>query len=164
MKIRQVFAVAALAALSGCYSFTGASIPSHIHTIGIPLTEDQSSFGQSNLRQHLTDLLVAKFTREGSLQVAPRNNADALLETIITTVTSDIVGVRAGESPTSRRVTISVEATYRDLKKQKTFWQRQFQESSDYAIADNITGEKNAIDAAEDKLGEDLLLAVISNW
>jgi len=148
----------------GCYSFTGASIPSHIHTIAIPPVDDLSSFGQSDVRQSLTNFLVEKFTREGSLQVAQRSNADALLEVTITRITDEIVGVQAGGVPSSKRVTVFVEATYRDQKKQKTFWQRQFQQSGDYAIAENITGEKQALQSAVEKLAEELMLAVISNW
>src|SRR5437899_3168324 len=69
--------------LAGCYSFTGASIPAHIHTIGVPLVEDNSGFGQSAVRQELTDELVQKFTNEGSLRVANRSVADAVIESSI---------------------------------------------------------------------------------
>jgi hypothetical protein len=149
---------------AGCYSFTGASIPSHIHSIAIPYVDDQSGFGQSELRQQLTDLLQEKFIREGSLQLAERPSADALLETVVTRVSDEPVGVRAGEALTNKRITIFVEAVYRDQKKQRDFWKRSFQQSADYAISENLDGLRRALREAEEKLAEDLLLGVISNW
>ena len=150
--------------LSGCYSFTGSSIPSHLHTIGIPLAGDNSGFGQSNVRQDLTTQLVTKFTRDGSLQVRDRSISDATLEVTITTISDQPVAVRANDQLTNKRVTISVEATYRDQKKQKTIWERSFQQSSDYPISGGLDALTSALKNAEDKLSDDLLLGVISNW
>ncbi len=152
--------------LVGCYSFTGSSIPPHIHTIGIPLVEDNSGFGQSVVRQDLTNLLILKFTSEGSLRVAGRANADALLETSILAggITDEPVSVKAGEVVTTKRITLRIHAIYRDQKKQKDFWERDFTQTADYQVAQNLAGLKDALAKAEDKIGEDLLIAVISNW
>ncbi len=162
--MRNAVVLLLLVALSGCYSFTGASIPSHIHTIAIPLAEDISAFGQSDLRQNLTQTLITKFIREGSLQVASRSNGDALLTITINRITDEATGVRQGETLTNKQVTIYVTAVYFDQKKQKLFWQRDFQQSAVYAISLNLEGLKLALTQAEDKLTDDLLLATISNW
>jgi hypothetical protein len=152
--------------LSSCYSFTGSSIPPHIHSIGIPLVDDNSGFGQPDVRQKLTDLLIQKFTSDGSLRVADRSVADAVLELSIPPngIYETDVSVRAGEIVTTKRVNIRVQATYRDQKKQKIFWTRDFSQSADYPLQQSLAGLRDALSRAEDKLGEDLLLAVISNW
>ena len=152
--------------LSGCYSFTGASIPSYLHTIGIPLVDDNSGFGQSDVRQNLTDDLVQKFTNEGSLRVANRSNSDAVLEVSIPSggIMDEAVSVQAGNQVTTKRVTLRVHAIYRDQKKQKLFWENDFSQSSDYPISQNLTGLRTALHDAEDKLSETLLIASISNW
>ena len=150
--------------LSGCYSFTGASLPTGIKTIAIPLAADNSNFAQANLRQQLTDQLVQKFTRDGSLQVRDRSVADALLDVTLTSISDLPIGVNAGEQLTNKRVTISVEATFRDQKKQKTFWDKTFQQTADYPISQSLDGQAVAIKNAMDKLSNDLLLGVISNW
>jgi hypothetical protein len=150
--------------LSGCYSFTGASLPAGIKSIAIPVATDNSSFSQADLRQQLTDQLVQKFTRDGSLQVRDRTVADALLDVTITSITDLPIGVATGDQLTNKRVTISVEATYRDQKKQKTFWDKTFQQTADYPISQNLDGQRAALKNAEDKLSNDLLLGVISNW
>ena len=155
--------------LTGCYSFTGSSIPSHLHTIGIPLVQDNSGYGQADIRQDLTNQLVQKFTRDGSLQVRDKAVADAVLEVTITSISDLPVAVSqgtpaTGEQLTNKRLTISVSATYRDMKKQKLVWERSFQQSSDYPIASGLPALQTAVKEAEDKLSDDLLLGVISNW
>ena len=165
-KVNRLLLTFGLLMMVGCYSFTGSSIPSHIHTIGIPTVEDNSGFGQSDIRQNLTDLLVQKFTNEGSLRVASRANADAVLEVSIpaNSITDMAVAVKTGEIVSAKKVTITVHAIYRDQKKQKVFWERDFNKSGQYEIAQGQTGLKKALHDAEDQLAEDLLIAAISNW
>jgi hypothetical protein len=116
------------------------------------------------MRQQLTDQIVQKFTRDGSLSVRDRSVADALLDVTITSISDQPIGVRIGEELTNKRVTITVEATYRDQKKQKTFWDKNFQQTADYPISQGLDGLTTALKNAEDKLSNDLLLGVISNW
>src|SRR5437867_3210903 len=71
---------------SGCYSFTGASLPAGIKSIAIPLVTDNSNFAQADIRQQLTEGLVQTFTRDGSLQVRDRTASDALLDVTITSI------------------------------------------------------------------------------
>ncbi len=149
---------------SGCYSFTGASLPAGIKSIAIPLVTDNSNFSQADIKQQLTDQLVQKFTRDGSLQVRERTSSDALLDVTLTSITDMPTGVQQGEELTNKRITISVQALYRDQKKQKTFWDKSFQQNADYPIAQGAEGQKVAIKNALDKLSDDLLLGVLSNW
>jgi hypothetical protein len=150
--------------LSSCYSFTGASLPPHIKTVAIPLADDISGFGQADVRQRITELLTDKFTQDGSLQVTNRSRADAIVETTIRSITDENVGVQQGEQLTTKRVTIFVDVVYRDQKKQKDFWQRNFSAKGEYPIEQMQNGLRNALQTAEEQLSEDILLAVISNW
>jgi len=150
--------------LPGCYSFTGASLPAGIKSIAVPVATDNSSFSQADLRQQITDQLVQKFTRDGSLQVRDRTVADALIDVTITSITDLPIGVATGDQLTNKRVTISVEAIYRDQKKQKTFWDKTFQQTADYPISQQLAGQQTALKNAIDKLTNDLFLGVLSNW
>jgi hypothetical protein len=154
------------AILGSCYSFTGSSIPPHIHTIGIPGVEDNSGFGQSEVRQSLTDLLTQKFTNEGSLRVGNRSNSDALLEVSIPAsgIIDEPVGVSSGEVVKDKRITLRVHAIYRDQKKQKLFWERDFSQTANYQILQSLAGQKKSLHDAEDQVAEQILIAVISNW
>ena len=151
---------------TGCYSFTGASIPPHIHTIGIPLVEDNSGFGQSVIRQNLTDQLTTKFTNEGSLRVASVSSSDAKIEATIPAAGIDDqpVSSKAGDIVTTKQISIKVHAIYSDQKKQKVFWERDFSETGQYAISGGLAAQQTALQQAEDKVSTDILIAVISNW
>ncbi len=150
----------------GCYSFTGASIPPYLHTIGIPLVEDNSGFGQSAIRQNLTDQLIQKFTNEGSLRVASVSSADAKVEASVPAagIDDEPVSVAAGNIVTTKQISLKVHAIYTDLKKQKVFWERDFSETAQYAISGGLPAQQTALSQAEDKVTTDILIAVISNW
>jgi hypothetical protein len=159
------FAIIFVAALlASCYSFTGASIPAGIHNIAIPNVEDNSGFSEAEIKQALTTTLTNKFIREGSLRVTGKQNADVLLTVTIDQISDQATGVSAGETLTNKQVTISATAVYFDIKKQKEFWHRDFSQSAVYAIALSLDGLKAALVSAEDKLTDEIMLAVISNW
>lgn len=162
--MKHSFYLVLLVLFAGCYSFTGASIPAHLKTVGIPLATDNSGFGRSEMRQELTEFLIQKFTREGSLQVRDRSISDALLDMAISRIADDPVAVKAGEELTRKRATIYVQVTYRDMKMQKLMWDRTFQQFADYDVSAGLEGLNTALRNAEEKLAEDILLAVISNW
>jgi hypothetical protein len=152
--------------LMGCYSFTGASIPPHIHTIGIPLIEDNSGFGEATVRSALTDQITQQFTEEGSLRVANRSSSDAVLEVSVPSggISDMPVSIRAGDEVTTKRVTLSVHAIYRDQVKQKVFWERDFSQTADYRVSQSLTGFQAALKQAEINVSKDLVLSAISNW
>ena len=151
---------------SGCYSFTGASIPPYLHTIGIPLVEDNSGFGQSAVRQDLTNQLISKFTNDGSFRVASISAADAKVEASVPAagIDDEPVSVMAGNIVTNKQISLKVHAIYTDLKKQKVFWERDFSETATYAISGGLPAQQTALGQAEDKVTTDILIAVISNW
>ncbi len=154
--------------LSGCagcpYSFTGSSVPPHLKTIAIPLLDDQSGFGEPDLRERLTNKLINKFVGDNTLEVADKSRSDSMLEGIITSVRDEPLVVTKGESVTKRRVTISVKATYQDMKLKKKVWDKEFSNTGDYEISGGPAQRQVGIDAAIEKLAEDMLIETVSNW
>jgi len=154
--------------LSGCagcpYSFTGSSVPPHLKTIAIPLLDDQSGFGEPDLRERLTNKLINKFVGDNTLEVADKSRSDSMLEGIITSVRDEPLVVTKGESVTKRRVTISVKATYQDMKLKKKMWDKEFSNTGDYEISGGPAQRQVGIDAAIEKIAEDMLIETVSNW
>ena len=150
----------------GCssYSFTGASVPSHLKTIAIPIADDKSPAAIPGLRESLTDNLIQKFISDNSLQVTERSTANATLECVITLVTDAPAIVSAGEQITSRRLTINVKVIYKDLVQKKTIFENNFTNYGDYVPGESTNKREDAIAIAIDKLSEDILLAVVSGW
>ncbi|KUG24693.1 hypothetical protein ASZ90_005494 [hydrocarbon metagenome] len=155
--------------ISGCsYSFTGASIPPHLNSIAIPLSDDRSGSGEPNLREDFTNELITKFIDDNSFQLRERTEADAILESTVLSISDapSSVGTQEGiETVDSRRITITVKVIYRDFIKKATIFEQNFSNYGDYVNEGDITINRNeAIQEAIDKITEDILLAVVSNW
>lgn len=148
----------------GAYSFTGASVPDHLKTIAIPIADDRSGSGEPRLRESLTQKLIQKFIDDNTLQVSERTNADAVVESAVVSLNDAPAIVSAGEDITSRRITIGVRVVYRDLVKRKTIFEKTFTNYNDYSSSDPALDRNSAIEAAIDKICEDILLDIVSGW
>jgi len=151
----------------GCYSFSGASVPPHLKTIAIPLVDDQSGFGQPNLREEVTAALTREFIDDNTLEIAERRLADSILEGAIVSVL-DVPLVLAqgeqGEKVGLQRVTVAVKMTYEDLKLKKTVWEKTFTNTGEYDPAGGFSAREDALKEAIRKITEDVLLDTVSGW
>lgn len=148
----------------GVYSFTGASVPTHLRTIGIPVADDRSGSGEPGLRELITDQLTQKFIDDNTLQVTERTGADAVLECTITQLSDAPSVVTAGETVQTRRVTLTINVTYRDLVQRKTIYDKNFSNYGDYPSGGSITQRRDAIETAVNRITEDILLDTVSGW
>ncbi len=148
----------------GCYSFTGASVPPHLHTIAIPLFDDQSGSGEPGLREKLTNNLIEKFRQDNSLEIADKTNADSILEGIIVAMTDQPQVVAAGETVSKSRITVTVKVTYQDMKLKKKVWEKNFSQWADYLLSGGLIERDASISTANEKLCEDILLQTVTNW
>jgi hypothetical protein len=149
---------------AGCYSFTGASVPPHLKTIAIPLVDDQSGLGEPGLREEFTRALTTLFINDNSLQVVEKTAADAVLEGVITTVTDAPSVVQGGEQVSSRRVTMTVRCMLQDMKLRKKMWEKSFSNWGEYPSGAGASQRRVGIDAAMQKITEDILLETVSGW
>lgn len=159
--VTAIALVVIAAAASGCYSFTGSSVPAHLKTIAIALFDDQSGFGEPGVREKFTNTLISLFTSDNNLEIAPKTTADSILEGTVTAIRDEPAIIAAGEQTKTRRVTITVHATYTDMKLRKKIWERDFSQWGDYATGDTRT---TAIDAAVNKISDDILIETVSGW
>lgn len=166
----SIIMAAGIVYLSACsYSFTGASVPPHLKTIAVPLFVDRSGSGEFDLSEKLTNGLIRKFIEDNTLSVSDRLKSDSILEGTVISI-SDAPAVVSGggtENITSRRITITIRVIYRDLVKRLTIFERNFSNYGDYPVGgggDISTIRRQAIDNAVEKITEDILLGVVSNW
>ena len=148
--------------VGGCYSFTGSSVPAHLKTVAIPLFEDVSGFGEAGLSEQVTQALIQLFINDNSLEIADRQTSDSIIEGTITSV-NDVPSVIApGEQVTTRRVTVTVHASFTDLKFKKKMWDKDF---SNWGEDDQGSETRTvALDEAVRKVTEDILLETVSGW
>ncbi|MGE5435962.1 MAG: LptE family protein [Syntrophothermus sp.] len=166
VNLKFLFLFVLVLSLNGCcpYSFTGGSTPEHIKTIAIPVADDRSGSGEPGLRELLTNKLNQKFIDDNTLQVADRTNANSILQTTITSLVNVPAEITAGENVQRRRLTITVQAVYKDLIKKKTVFDRSFSNYALYPAGGSIDDRKAAIDEALNNITEDILLNTVSGW
>ncbi len=170
-----IAAVLLLGSASGCYTFTGASVPSNLKTIAIPLVDDQSGFGEPGLREQFTTALTNLFISDNSLEVADRTTADAILVGVVTSVSDAPAVVQQGigqqgvtqqvEQVSKRRITLTVRVALQNVKLRKNMWEKSFSNWGDYdAGGGGASQRQTGLTEAIRKVTEDILLETVSGW
>lgn len=163
MKFCAFFAV--FACLAGCtYSFRGASLPPGVHTVAVQVFDDNSGFGDPNLRVNLTNQLTQKLISDNTLQVTNMSTADAAITGNITNVNTQANAVQGNQQVGKWRITVNVSIKFQNLKTQKNIWTKDFSDWGDYDPSAGPSNRDAGLSQAEDKLTEDILLAVVTNW
>jgi hypothetical protein len=164
MRFLYLIIIIPIFIFTGCYSFTGASVPPHLKTVALPLFDDQSGSGEPGLREKMTNKLIEKFRQDNSLQIADKTNSDSIIEGVITSMNSQPQVVSKGEIVSKTRLTINVKVIYQDLKLKKKLFEKQLSGWSEYELSADPTLRNKAIDEAIDKVTEDILLNTVSGW
>lgn len=168
MRNRLIWFVLILV-LPGCgyYSFTGATIPSHLNSVAIPLVEDLSVSIADDLDERLTRLFADRFVGQTRLRLSTdETEADAVLAGRIERVTVEPVAVGGGDRATQNRVTVSVRVIYTDRVQGEELLQRTFSASVNYdpTQGDERAAETAAIISALESVADDVFTAATSNW
>jgi hypothetical protein len=154
-----------LCSFSCNYGFKGASPPEGIKSVFIPTFRDESGFGIPTLPDEMTKLLKQKFISDNTLEYAEKTTADGMLECIVTSVTDEALVVSGGEQVSKRKLTMNVKVTFTNLKKQKQIWQKDFSNWGEYdSSSGGFSKRDEGVRVAMDKITDDILLEVISNW
>ncbi len=158
--MRRLFAlVVCLALLTGCgYSFRGMSnaLPSDVRRVSVPTS--QNSTTETSLTITLTNELVRQFTISKFLRVTDINEADAVLETKITSVqTTSGAQTVSGSESLSRRVTVTVDAVLKRTGGGEVLWQnRNVVSRQSYGVADDQSVVESNVSDALDAAAVDL--------
>jgi hypothetical protein len=164
--VKYIIIFSACISLYSCtYSFKGASPPEGIKTIFIPTIKDESGFGLPTLSDQMTLLLKNKFINDNTLEYAEKTRADGMVDCIITSVRDEVQVVSGNETVSKRKITISVSVDFSNLKKQKNVWRKDFSNWGEYDSSEGGFSKRDeGIRIAVDKITDDILLSVISNW
>lgn len=157
--------VLGLSLISCSYSFTGSSVPKHLKSIAIPFCVDRSGSGEPNMADNFTSKLIQNFVSDNSLSVTDKAEADAFLECTILSISDAPVVIQGGENVSTRRITITAKVVYKDFVMKKTIFDKNFSNYGDYSNEGDVVSARNdAIQIAIEKITEDILLGVVSDW
>jgi len=167
-RLALLLAIALGLAASGCayYSFSGATIPSQLNTVSIPLAVDNTISPINSLDQDLTDLLTDRFVGQTRLRLqTSEQQADAVLNTRIQSYQNEPVSVSGDERASRNRVTIRVAVTYVDQVDDQNMLDQTFSSFGEYDPAQGgLDGERTAAQEALENIAEDVFTAATSNW
>jgi hypothetical protein len=159
------FAAVCASVFTGCYSFSGASVPQHWSTIAISLFDDESNFGQPSLREQLTNTLIQKIQRDNTLRLGERPKASVELSGSITAITADQpIALFQGTQANRLQVSVRVSAVLYDNVLKKQAWKKDFNSTGDYSASGGVQERDAGIRKALDKITDDLLLEIVSAW
>lgn len=158
--------VAVLLAGCGYYSFTGATIPSSLNTVAIPLVEDNSLSTVTGLDEQMTQLLVQRFVNQTRLSLEQNEaDADAVVSARIQRYQNAPTSVGGDEVATRNRVTVTVAVVYTDQVNDEVLLERTFTGFEEYdPVEDGLDGERAAAEAALQNIADDIFTAATSNW
>lgn len=166
-RINYILLLLFVTAFSSCgiYSFKGNNPPEGIKTVAVPLFTDNSGFAVSGIVEKFTEVLKNKVISDNTLKLVDKTKADAVITCSIISIKDDALVISGAENVTKRKITISVNVIFENLKKQKKIWDRNYENWGEYNSSSNSFSEREAgIVIARDKIAEDILNDIISNW
>jgi len=160
-----IFFVLVFAALQGCYSFTGSSLPVHLKTLAIPVFEDNSAAGIAQLRGEITGSLANRIEAQSALRLTPSAaRADALLEGAIISFSDDPSQLSSmTERAMTNRITVVVQARMVDRVKKTQIFSRSFVGFSDYRTG-NYTARQEALRHSVGQIIDQIFDQIVSGW
>lgn len=165
VKILFVIALCSAASSCGVYGFRGNNPTPGINSIAVPTFRDESGFSAPTLADQFTQQLKDKIINDNSYRVADKSIADAVLNCTVTSVRDEALVVSAGDDVSRRKITITVNVIFDNLKKQKNIWNRNYENYGEYSSS-NVTESERAdgITVAVERITEDILIDLTSNW
>lgn len=163
----RAFALAAVALVgSSCayYSFSGATLPSRLETIAVPLVEDETATSIPGLSDRFTSDLTDRFVNQTRLSLASSvEDADVVLEGTIQGYTNQPTSV-TGEEARLNRVTVRVNVRYYDQVQDSVLLDQTFSSFEEYDPQEGLDGERQAAFAALETLAGDIFTSATSDW
>ncbi len=149
----------------GVYGFRGNNPPAGINSIAVPTFIDASGFSAPALAEDFTQQLKDKIINDNTFRIADPKIADAILRCTISSVKDDALVIASGENVSRRKITITVNVIFENLKKQKNIWDKSFENYGEYDSSNDAFSERtNGIEIAVERITEDIIIDLTSNW
>jgi hypothetical protein len=163
--------IALLATLlaAGCgYSFSGSSLPAHLHTIAVPSFRNESL--DPTIADEVTRGISDRFLEDNRLKVAREATADCLLEGRVLYYERKVYGYTADENPETYIVVVRVAVVLKDRVKNRDLWSSdRLEATATYPASGAATGglpasETEARQEAIKTLAQDILAHSLEQW
>ncbi|MFQ5770770.1 MAG: LPS assembly lipoprotein LptE, partial [bacterium] len=88
--------------------------------MAIPIFQDQTS--EFGVKEKLTEVVIEEFTRDNTLKISNRRQADSVIEGTILRIDDRAGAFTSAERVEDIKIFITVNVKYEDLKKRKIVW------------------------------------------
>ncbi|MBT0662972.1 hypothetical protein KI809_01560 [Geobacter pelophilus] len=145
-SINAFVLLGAILMLAGCgYGLAARTIPGN-QTIAIPIFANKTL--RPNLEACVTSKLVEQFARAGGGRVVNHDKAELELTGAILSYSESASAYTAGDKVALYQVTMTVEASLRQLSTGNVLWKGTLRAVQDYPTSNDLALKLNAQDAA----------------
>lgn len=153
-----------LAACTGGYSFTGASIPPSAKTISVATFPNYAATVNPQLSQKLTDELMQMFASQTSLDVTT-GDGDLQVSGEITGYETRASALSASDEVSMNRLTITIKVKFVNTKDPDADFEQSFSRYRDYAATQDFSAvESTLMSEIVTELCEDIFNKSVVNW
>ena len=153
--------------LTGCltacgpYSFSSSG-SGGIKTVAVPIFQDQTS--EFGIKEKITEEVIDQFTRDNTLRITDRRNADSLIEGTILRVEDRAGTFTSDERVQDIQIFITAKVKYEDLKKRKIMWEEEITQWGTFNPDDREESRDKGIAEAIQKIATEILNKSVSGW
>ena len=153
-------------ACSISYSFNGGALDySRIKTLYMPDVTNQATRVYPPLAQTMTEALQNHFTRRTKLEMARTNDADMIIEVVITNYDFAPLAVQDNDLAARTKVTLSIQVHYENKALPEQNFDRDFTSSTDFDSSEQLVDVQDALLAnMVDDLVKQGYNATVENW
>ena len=165
MRRGAVLLLAAL--LGGCGYTVNGTLPAHINTVAVPVFENRTS--EPAIEGLITRAVVEAFSTNGRLKVVGRDQADAVLDGVITSYSVSSIAFNRDANVVQYRLLVTINLRMRDLRRNTMlFEQNDIREQSDFrvqnAVSQTISREETALRAAAVDIGRAIVSLAVTRF
>ena len=162
-RILMLLVALLVCSLSGCYSFTASTLPSHIKTVKIHEVEDKT-----------LDPVLANNIREGVVEMFRKNaggvrlvnqDANADFEMTLLSYTNKPENYNSNSDVETYRVTIRVSVKFYDNVKEKVIYEsKSLSAEGTYDVQANETEDRHGQARAIEKMQDLIITNALAKW
>jgi hypothetical protein len=150
-------------ALTGCYSFTASTLPSHIKTVHIHEVEDKTL--DPVLANDIHTAVVEMFRKNAGGVRLVNEDASADFEIVLLSYTNKPENYNSNSDVETYRVTIRVSVKFYDNVKDRIIYEsKSLSADGTYDVASNETEDRHGQARAIEKLQDLIIANALAKW
>ncbi len=168
LGLKKFFALCTLSlfamfALTGCYSFTASTLPSHIKTVHIHEVEDKTL--DPVLANDIHTAVVEMFRKNAGGVRLVNEDASADFEIVLLSYTNKPENYNSNSDVETYRVTIRVSVKFYDNVKDRIIYEsKSLSADGTYDVASNETEDRHGQARAIEKLQDLIIANALAKW